>query len=223
MTDRTQRKARDFSAFDANVAVDALLQHLQVPAWDILLVGDGSGSTWEGACGWSCVLVDRQTRGRKLFFGGMNVGSNYLAEAMPYLHALLWYHQASGKGRIHKFGLQRVAIVTDSASFTNGLISTNPEALPMFWGAWNEMKRMGYVIEPRWLRRSTISMNVLVDMIAGKSRSVMLGASDLVEADRAAFIRNQFAQIEVAGPDGITPADLAAYNPDAAASNPNPA
>lgn len=213
VSEQPTRQPRDLSSFDANIAVDELLQRMNVPDWDILLVGDGSGNTWSAPCGWSCVLIDRQTRGRKLFYGGLNAGSNYLAEAMPYLHALLWYDQDRGQGRIEKFGLQRVALITDSEALYHGLQSPAPSALRIFWGAWNELKRLGYHIEPRWLRRSTIQLNVLADMVAGKSRRVMLDAQGLTEAERARFIREQLQGLEIVDPTTGSTVDLGSVNP----------
>lgn len=213
MTDQPARRARDLTSFDANIAVDALLREMNIPDWDIAVIGDGSGNTWDKPCGWSCVLVDRQTRGRKLFYGGMNVGSNYVAEAMPYLHALMWYDQDSGRGRIEKFGLQRVALVTDSEALFRGLSSPTPHALKIFWGAWNELKRLGYHIEPRWLRRSTIRLNSLADLIAGKSRAIMIGAEGMNEADRAAYIRTQLSAMEIVDPTSYVPTSLDELNP----------
>src|SRR5688572_22541252 len=71
--------------------LQAVLQRTGISLWDVFIVGDGSGCKWDAGCGWSGILVDRETRGRKLFAGAATVGSVNFAEAMPYCQALNWY------------------------------------------------------------------------------------------------------------------------------------
>lgn len=213
MTTPSPRSARDMSSFDANIAIEALLAHLNVPDWDVLITADGSGQTWETACGWAGVVVDRQTRGRKLLYGGVSAGSNYLAEALPFLHAMSWYDQSCGSGRLAKYGVQRVVMLTDSEALFRGMSSEHPSALKIIWGAWTEMRRLGYVIEPRWLRRSTIRLNVLVDAIAGRSRVLLRDMPDLAPTERAAYIRQQLAELDVVDPATAGPVEIEQINP----------
>jgi hypothetical protein len=44
--------------------------------WDVLIIGDGSGTGWSEPCGWASVLHERYSNMRQLFTGAMNHGTN---------------------------------------------------------------------------------------------------------------------------------------------------
>lgn len=105
---------------------------LDIREWDVLLVGDGSGQTWERVCGWAAILVDRQTRGRRVFYGAANMGSNNFAECLPYLQALTWFDQFHGRDRLKASGFLRGHVVTDSqavATWANQALRPERSAL----------------------------------------------------------------------------------------------
>lgn len=161
--------------------LQAVLTRAGIQTWDLLLIGDGSGSGWDGACGWSSTLIDRQTRERYVFFGAANQGSVNLAELMPYFQALLWFHNHVGMRRIKGRGFLTVHVITDSqVTATHGKhAATLGDALPKvpqraLWAGMRELAHMGYHLHWHWAMRSSNSLNVLADLIAALARRRIL-------------------------------------------------
>lgn len=155
-----------------------ILDAAGVNDWDLLLVGDGSGNRWNSPCGWACVLVERG-RSPHLCYGGMSVGSNNLAEVMPYLQALTWYHDATRTPKRKRVGLVRVVVVTDSQLVVNhGTTAMDPsKALPTrhraIWAAFREFGRCGYQIEFHYAPRNSSLWNQAADLVASLSRKAL--------------------------------------------------
>lgn len=153
-----------------------LLVELQITAWDLLLVGDGSGTGWNDCCGWACAMIDRYSRDVRPFFGAMSVGSVNVAEFMPYYQALAWFHSQHGQQRLKERGLLRVHIITDSdTTVSHGTQSANPtQPLPkvnrMLWAGMRQLGAEGYHIHYHWARRSTTLLNWYSDLLASLSR-----------------------------------------------------
>ena len=140
-------------------------------------MGDGSGTGWNDACGWASVLIDRHTKSRKTFYGGMNLGSVNLAEMMPYFQALSWYHNAHGMARLKERCPLHVHVITDSqvTALHGNRAASGHENLPKIghralWAAMREFKALGYQLEYHWAERSDSGLNYLSDLIAGLSR-----------------------------------------------------
>lgn len=203
-----------------------ILDRAGIQKWDLLLIGDGSGISWRDACGWASTLITRWSRDRHVFFGAANMGSVNVAEMMPYLQALTWYHYHAGKAEIKKRGLLQVHVITDSrATVTHGRMAANLGAeLPKvpqraLWAGMRELGRMGYNLQWHWARRSTSSLNFLADLIAGLARREILllgrevqlhGCGDEALAKKAA---DALDRVQFVDPmDGIT-LDVNALNP----------
>jgi hypothetical protein len=155
--------------------LQALLQRASITDWDILLVGDGSGSKWDHPCGWATTLIDRATEGRKLVFGANNLGSVNMAEMLPYLMALSWFHQQFGKERLRQRAPIHVHIITDSQVTAQHGTRVANHALPNvghrpFWAGIQELGRMGYRLTYHWAVRSDSTLNWMADLIAGLAR-----------------------------------------------------
>lgn len=172
-----------------------LLARAHIGDWDLLLVGDGSGTGWEDACGWASVLIDRHTSSRKTFYGGMNFGSVNLAEMMPYYQALCWYHHSHGMRMLKRKCPLRTHIITDSqvTALHGNRAAGAYEPLPKvghraLWAAFREFGALGYQMEFHWVGRSEVDLNVLGDLIAGLSRREML-AVNVCESDDPVAIK----------------------------------
>jgi ribonuclease HI len=150
--------------------------------WDVLLVGDGSGSGWGSACGWAVVLEDRFSGLRKFFNGGVNAGTNYLAELFPYLHAMCWYSVGPGKmhhaqskhnGAVHR--ALRVHIITDAEILVNqGNRNCGRGAGAALWEAMDSFeKRDEYRFFWHWMARDRLGLNILTDHLSRESRLAM--------------------------------------------------
>lgn len=121
MTQSSNSKAASREAQDRNeqALLSAVIQRIGNPPWDLLVIGDGSGSGWNEACGWACTLISNHQQLRRFFYGAMDCGSINLAEAMPYLQSLTWYDVHHGKERLKALGYLRVHILTDSQVTAN--------------------------------------------------------------------------------------------------------
>ena len=197
--------------------IQTLLTRLQIPRSGLTVVGDGSGSTWERGCGWASILIDHETRGRRAFFGAMNLGSVNFAEAMPYVQALNWFDAQFGKERLKRLGSLPVHILTDSqvtaqwgtqASQIGGVLPRKHAAL---WAAMREYQRLGYQCVWHWAPRLTTELNWLADLIAGLSRRG-LEEYDQDAHDLRLRAINALQAIQFCPPGSAQPLDPYGYN-----------
>lgn len=177
---RPSQNARPTGNNDAQTVSD-IISHLGILHWDLLFIGDGSGSAWSGACGWAGVLVDKLTREYSLYSGAMNAGSITLAELMPYFHAMTWYHANVGRHRMKtRANVLYVHIVTDSKVITEhgrdacDLSKPLPKVQQALWAAFREFTKLGYNFSFHWQERSTSLMNQCCDLVASLARRSLL-------------------------------------------------
>jgi hypothetical protein len=146
-----------------------LAAELGISDWDVILVGDGSGSGWTVPTGWCCVLIDRVAKRRQKFYGGMNFGTSVMAELIPYVQALSYYHER--RSRLGEAGPCRVHIITDAlpiATDGQALLRGGKSLLDLksnqpFWGALAAFGQLGYRIAFHHLPRSTTVLNLYAD------------------------------------------------------------
>lgn len=166
--------------------LQAVLERIGNPSWDLLIVGDGSGSGWHHACGWAATLVCNRTQGRRFFYGGMDNGSVNFAESMPYIHALTWYDKHYGKELLQNLGHLNVHILTDSQVIaqwgTQAMQPDNVSELPrkqlILFAGLREFRRLGYHCRFHWAPRMTSEFNWAADVIAGLARAEVMKAAD---------------------------------------------
>lgn len=188
-----------------------LLDKLGITDWDILIAGDGSGNSWDAACGWCAILIDRHTRGRRVSYGAVNQGSINFAETLPYLQLLTWFDQHHGKTRLESKMVLTVHIVTDSqvvANWGTAAMSAGtktPRKQGPFWAAMRYLRSIGYVCHFHWAPRQTTQMNWAADLVAGLARAAMLNlpnvpaANDVTIGQRAA---QALSELQFQSPDG---------------------
>lgn len=164
--------------------------------WDALLVGDGSGTDWKNACGFSAVLIDHYGNWRAPFHGSLNTGTNQLAELLPYLHAMTWYASGPGKARLEdrlatwkpspNYGVKsthdsterspgvKIHIITDNKNLASqGNYLAARKAYSWIWKSFDELTAMGYQFTWHWLPRMNLGLNRLVDFMSGRCRLEM--------------------------------------------------
>jgi ribonuclease HI len=177
--------------------IAVIAAQLGVEDWDVALVGDGAGISWDRPAGWACVLIDRHGLGepagddrRKLFTGGMNYGTIGIAELMAYIHALLWYERYHGRDRrlLLKKPLLDVLIITDRQGLADQAValssgstraSTICKRCPL-WAVMLQLARAGYRFTWRWQPRRALMLNSLADRMADAAKHA--GANALVQA-----------------------------------------
>jgi ribonuclease HI len=166
-----------------------LADSLGIKGADLILCGDGSGSTWQLGCGWACLIFERASGARYLTLGGMNLGSVNLAELMAYTHALTWWHATRGLDMLHRKGRLSVHIITDSQLTVNlGMQVAAEQPLPApnraYWAAMREMQRTGFFMHWHHVHRNLSYGNWLCDLVSSEARRAAMGIRDLlVDAD----------------------------------------
>lgn len=161
-----------------------LLQRLNIIRWDVLIIGDGSGTGWSDGCGWAQTVIDRQTRTYKQLKGAADGGSINMAEMMPVIHGLTWFHATLGRERLKEIMPLHVHIVTDSTTTVEhgqqacDLTQMLPKSNTLLWAAVREFQRLGYLIHFYWLERSTTPLNQAADVVASLARRVALSRPD---------------------------------------------
>lgn len=130
--------------------------------YDLLLIGDGSGSTWERPAGWACVSMDRRAGTRHMLAGGASAGSVGWAELEPYLCAIRHDFYVRQQGELKQ--ARRVVIFSDSQSTVRiGNREYVPKANLDLWGAIAFWEQRGYSFKWVWIDRNTNLLHVLID------------------------------------------------------------
>jgi ribonuclease HI len=187
---RPGKKARKIKTPDQlqTATIGQVLAELHVFDWDVLIVGDGSGTSWERGCGWASVLIEHYSNRRKTFNGAMSVGTVNIGEVLPYVQAMSWYSRGPGKARLHDRRtngvpdgreMLHVHVITDSEVVANQ--GNNPERRKSnteWWAALDHIASKGYLIHWHWMARDRLGLNVLTDHLSRASR-VAIEAVDL--------------------------------------------
>lgn len=160
-----------------NFSLDRLTRELNLPEWDFLLVGDGSGCDWNIGAGWACLINGRVSGWppyRKLVAGGWSDGTNNIAELSAYFQAL--YFIDANLGKLYREKLNRsvlqVAIVTDSQFLVDSYRqqATTTGSLAPLWSGIRMFEMRGYALHFRHIPRLSITQNWAVDKVAGEAR-----------------------------------------------------
>lgn len=149
-----------------------VLDRFQINAWDAVLIGDGSGSSFERGCGWAAYLWRRHAAMPMLFHGGFSHGTNNIAELMAYLHPLLWYLALP---EVQRRPDRIVHIVTDSnylVSTAKGEITAKRAHLPL-WLAVRGAEHRGLSLLWHWLERDLSQHNHQADDISRQTRILL--------------------------------------------------
>ena len=166
----------------------SLLAHLNIrnDQWDALIIGDGSGTTWQKELGWASVLIERDTFDRKLFHGGMSNGTNNMAEMLAVLHPLLYLN-------VNKAGVRaggyRVHIASDSEYVVRGIREMSPvwaDGLKVnreLWLAMHSTRRKGLLLYSHHIPRNVIALNELSHNLANDCRRSQIAVAKQFDQD----------------------------------------
>jgi len=145
-----------------------LAQAFEIGKHDLLLIGDGSGEDYTRPMGWSCIAYDRLRRKAVVHAGSATVGTNNVAELLPYIHALWHFDQEHPNKPPEGY---RVAIVSDSELTVRcGNGKNRRRANGCFWASIAWFESQGYVFKWVHVRRNTNHWNRFVDQVAGLFR-----------------------------------------------------
>lgn len=167
------KKRKKSPPSDPSIPADKLLAQYGVPAnWDLLLVGDGSGSTAEKCAGYGVTVVYRDGNFRRTLLGGFSCISIPVAELFPYIHALWFFHDAMGKDIIRRRGraISTVILCDNEMIVHQGMGLSQRKHMAPWWEAYSSIERMGYITKWIHVYRSTVALNEMADFMSVRSR-----------------------------------------------------
>lgn len=162
------------------VSLAELTDALEIDNWDLLLVGDGSGSRPGRPTGWACVAYDKERKSKTLWYGASNSGSNNAAECSAYIAPLVDYQNRVADSGVQR--LRRVVIVSDS-EYTVKLIncSARPKKNQIYWGVFNSARSSGLLVGAHWLRREASIANSIADRVSKEARLALSKNLDVAD------------------------------------------
>jgi ribonuclease HI len=147
---------------------EKLASQLGISDFDLLLIGDGSGTIHNNPCGWACVAYDRNRKQITFHNGASSSGTNNYAELAPYIHALWHYHY----DKTNRKNETKVAIVSDSevtVKCGNGEYTRSSNKI--LWASVLYLEEQeGYKIFWKHVHRNTNIFSKKCDWFAGRSR-----------------------------------------------------
>lgn len=149
--------------------------------WDVLLVGDGSGTGgWTMSGAWACVTVERESDHRSICWGGWSKADIFVAELSAYMQALIDFEETRAAEMRRRLGRPiRVLVVSDNDTIVkwseramSGVRVTG--ATNSIWAALRDLvKGSGLSITWRFAPRRSTMLNVVVDQVCGRVRLVV--------------------------------------------------
>ncbi len=154
-----------------------VLDGLGISDWDVLMIGDGSGSGWNIGIGWAVTVIERARNGRKLLWGSWSSGTVVIAELMAYVHGLAWYeHNMAGAARaLLRKQVLNLHVITDSETVVHqGNNVVGRQKMLPWWACFGNFLRLGYTAKfhhvPGHDRERVLGLNVLTDHLSRAAR-----------------------------------------------------
>lgn len=155
--------------------VEELLEHLGVQECDYLIGGDGSGTTDERACGWGSLMLEMYTDTCTPHYGGLDRGTNILAEIMAYVRPLVSLYERPSKELCRSSsGRCNVHVVTDCeyvAQVGNG--DHIPKKHGLYWEMIWSLKRKLILVTFHHVYKDLLPMNRFSHLIGNRIRRRM--------------------------------------------------
>jgi ribonuclease HI len=145
-----------------------LVRVLHIDKWDAIMIGDGSGTRIDNACGWATWIHMRHKAEPQVVFGGFSHGTNNVAEIMAYLQGMLWYERTIAK----RDGVARnVHIVTDGEYVAQcGGNQQKQKKNSSLWRAFDVYQREGIVLHWHWMPKNSSVANMEADALSRNAR-----------------------------------------------------
>ena len=152
------------------LVLEDFLKEFQIPEdWDILLIGDGSGSTYQAGIGWAGIMLDRASGRFITIAGAQTNGTVTIAEIYPYWQ-LLRYHRY----QMHKKSRDKPYKVFAFCDNKGVVSCANDEEDPStnldYWVAFKLIKTPFYQTQFTHLPRDSNYLHNLVDQISVSAR-----------------------------------------------------
>jgi len=166
------------SGLKDSTELSTLLQTYGIPAWDAVVIGDGSGTTRENSCGWAAVLYEYDIAEPRWFHGGFNSGTNNTAELLAVLQPLM---DLTSRKRGTKPNGLLTHVFSDSLYVVNGLNAdssllhaSTASANRELWLALHGTRRNGLVIVAHHVPRDTVLWQKQAHDLANEARCSFL-------------------------------------------------
>ena len=182
-------KAKDREQYRNN-SLQYFIDKLGISRWDYLLIGDGSGTTRERACGWCSVLIDRDNK-RQVYSGRLNYGgSNIVAETMAYTHPIM----DLAKQNYRSGRSLRLHIISDCEHVVdagNNVALRRRQAV--LWAPVEVAQRLGIFTTWHWWRRDEIGLNQLCHELANTQRRAVNDDAEMQDSLRHVLEKDKTA------------------------------
>lgn len=150
-----------------------IAKEVGVGEFDLLLIGDGSGMTYDSPGGYFSWVYNKKTGEVSRVCGANSNSSNNFCELFPYIHALIVYDNSSEHSRFFSPRKQklRVAVVSDSELTVKCAKKEygRKANLPL-WAAIDWFEENGFELKWFHTRRNTNPASSHADKIAGECR-----------------------------------------------------
>lgn len=146
------------------LAIEKLTSSLDLPDYDVLLIGDGSGTVAQKCSAWACWYC-KPNETPVLHTGTFSLGTNNFAELIPYV-SVLWLdaYQKPATPRT-------VVIVSDSElTVRQGTGEYSKNTSQILWDWIDRMRSIGYHIIWKHVKRNTNPFSAICDREAGNLR-----------------------------------------------------
>jgi ribonuclease HI len=138
-----------------------ILKHfnLHEEAWDGIIIGDGSGTTWQNAAGWSSLLLEKDELRPQLFAGTYTGATNIVAEIMAIKQPMLYIHSNRKLTKNHGY---RIIVLSDCQHVVNTINElTIAKVLQMksnrpLWFGIADMLRTGLSVKACHMPRNSL-------------------------------------------------------------------
>jgi ribonuclease HI len=148
-------------------------QEISPNQWDLLLFGDGSGSDWKGAGGYSAFMIDGRRRARACILGGRSYSTVNRMELTAYTEALS-YHYYKLLDETVTDPPYKVWVFTDSEYTAKcGSRTYSRKANLDLWTVADWYETRGYRIRWRWVPRNSNPLHAAADRLSGAAREAL--------------------------------------------------
>lgn len=159
--------------------------------WDIIVVGDGSGSRWGYGGGWATILFDKFTGLHKVQWGALSDTTINICELSPYIYSVLWHHRCVAnmirkqkKQAGQMFPVIETHIITDCEIIAKqGRGEMKRELNSPLWASFIAFERLGFNFHFHWINRDSGLANQVCDMLSKQMRHIIEGVNYRIDQE----------------------------------------
>ena len=159
--------AIDIATARLKILISEMKNHFSKDKYDLILVGDGSGTTHGKPCGWFVSSYDCLEDRVVFHSGSRSDGTSNIAELLPYIQALESYHARNTARKAST----RVLIISDSElTVGHGSRQYSRNTNLALWSSMDWFESNGYSLTWRHTPRNKFLPTTLADLMARSLR-----------------------------------------------------